>query len=1125
MGQSEVFEYTDGSYLEPNGPFDVREPGTALGADPRHLDQSSPPTLPSSQPYHLSRRTSGASRDCASIDREGTVSVALCGTGHKSSVCKKPAEDESRPFCRDFKASQTRPCPNHWIPSSRGRPACYYKMPSGSTWTEGLAECQELGASLAVFPDDDTHKAVTAICERTSPARCAIGLSDREEEGTWAWEDGSPVQESLASLHDRRSWDNCARLDGSGEVTAVGCNGEAGAGNLRAVCQMGMGASGGGVITDLRPVDPEDDDTGPEGALAWAHGEYEAGAEVLVTVTYTDSDGPRLQWFVIDAVLPGGGKNTTAAFSVPNGQAGTVNLGASFSGGEIIQLKHSSMAGEQPGGIGVNPAAQWINGSAATTQLRVPGAGLDEMQVLPAPVVEPATGSYLTSEVQVNTTVDRTDIPGSSPEIWYRMDRRAPSPDDGVSMLYRGNITLTTSMGQKQHLSFRAFKTGFIASNVTRVRYLLGEEACPTRTGIVCSTGPCSDMYHWCVKGEASVDQPVPAGTLCYKGKMVPHHGRQCSGRNTPTDSLTPPEPRPYINATGGPNPDIPGSCSAYLPSNACAGKRNRWYCMNDCEANNTCMYQCVGGGVAQQQETPAGTVCAKGKIVHERGPQCGWAGPYPSEGEWFNCEGQRKRGIHCAGSTGCSAFYYNCGWGGFAPKQPVAPGTVCAVNPRNGRSRIKHASTYSCPVPCDVDNSFTCGRPTSTGSTCSFKVNYCTSRGGASERGTFDLRKRSLSGNATTSASALMLCERRGGYGLDRIVPASEADCGSPALQPYSPGVCASEPPNRRGARVVCESTCSTTYSVCAGTVSLGNDLPVPDGTRCRNGRMVHARRCANGGGGANMTVIRRQVEQANSTAARALLSRSEPVARVTALRSPRLDDEEPCMSLELVIPGGAGGHLGTVGGQALVADTVASVVAVPGATVDYTSGAFVVTVALCDGQPCQPSPTPAPTPIAQPPSLVEMGALPDSLNAPLELPEGVPVEADVQLSFDICGVPESERNAVTGRLAASGALSFGGYPVAVPAGGIVDPANSTEPQGPSNCGSCGKTDGPNVPLVAGLSALGLVIVVVAGVFLWRRSAGRTEPHVEVARRSSRRLEEGDVELSDRQPDDRPKK
>ncbi|XP_067371588.1 CD209 antigen-like protein C isoform X2 [Channa argus] len=77
-------------------------------------------------------------------------------------------------------------CPAGWTIFSS---SCYFLSSDSGSWTRGSEDCRNRAAHLVVIKSDEEQK---FISELTNLAAW-IGLTDKEEEGTWKWIDGTAL--------------------------------------------------------------------------------------------------------------------------------------------------------------------------------------------------------------------------------------------------------------------------------------------------------------------------------------------------------------------------------------------------------------------------------------------------------------------------------------------------------------------------------------------------------------------------------------------------------------------------------------------------------------------------------------------------------------------------------------------------------------------------------------------------------------------------------------------------------------------------------------------------------------------------------------------------------------------
>ncbi|XP_075968444.1 CD209 antigen-like [Anarhichas minor] len=69
----------------------------------------------------------------------------------------------------------------------------YYLLSNKSgSWEESRKDCRDKGADLVIIDSLQEQKFILSIVDTIYTW---IGLSDRDEEGTWKWVDGTPLTE------------------------------------------------------------------------------------------------------------------------------------------------------------------------------------------------------------------------------------------------------------------------------------------------------------------------------------------------------------------------------------------------------------------------------------------------------------------------------------------------------------------------------------------------------------------------------------------------------------------------------------------------------------------------------------------------------------------------------------------------------------------------------------------------------------------------------------------------------------------------------------------------------------------------------------------------------------------
>ncbi|XP_067372126.1 CD209 antigen-like protein C, partial [Channa argus] len=81
---------------------------------------------------------------------------------------------------------QKRTCPAGWMMFSY---SCYLLSTESGSWTKGREDCRKRGADLVVINSAEEQTFLSAFTRMGT----WIGLSDRDEEGTWRWIDGTTL--------------------------------------------------------------------------------------------------------------------------------------------------------------------------------------------------------------------------------------------------------------------------------------------------------------------------------------------------------------------------------------------------------------------------------------------------------------------------------------------------------------------------------------------------------------------------------------------------------------------------------------------------------------------------------------------------------------------------------------------------------------------------------------------------------------------------------------------------------------------------------------------------------------------------------------------------------------------
>ncbi|KAM6919971.1 C-type lectin domain family 4 member E-like [Lycodopsis pacificus] len=80
-------------------------------------------------------------------------------------------------------------CPEGW---RRFNSSCYLLSTRSGSWEESRKDCRDKGADLVIIDSLREQKFLLSIVTDHS----WIGLSDRDDEGTWKWVDGTPLTEA-----------------------------------------------------------------------------------------------------------------------------------------------------------------------------------------------------------------------------------------------------------------------------------------------------------------------------------------------------------------------------------------------------------------------------------------------------------------------------------------------------------------------------------------------------------------------------------------------------------------------------------------------------------------------------------------------------------------------------------------------------------------------------------------------------------------------------------------------------------------------------------------------------------------------------------------------------------------
>ncbi|KAM6892593.1 CD209 antigen-like protein A, partial [Xenentodon cancila] len=67
--------------------------------------------------------------------------------------------------------------------------SCYFHSTESGSWDEAREDCRARGADLVVIHDTKEQTFISTFIKTLT----WLGLNDKEEEGTWKWEDGSAL--------------------------------------------------------------------------------------------------------------------------------------------------------------------------------------------------------------------------------------------------------------------------------------------------------------------------------------------------------------------------------------------------------------------------------------------------------------------------------------------------------------------------------------------------------------------------------------------------------------------------------------------------------------------------------------------------------------------------------------------------------------------------------------------------------------------------------------------------------------------------------------------------------------------------------------------------------------------
>uniref|UniRef100_A0A8C9XR88 C-type lectin domain-containing protein n=1 Tax=Sander lucioperca TaxID=283035 RepID=A0A8C9XR88_SANLU len=83
---------------------------------------------------------------------------------------------------------QNKTCPAEWRMFSS---SCYLLSAESGSWEKGRQYCRDRGADLVVIDSSEEQMFLSKCIKKDT--QYWIGLTDRDEEGTWKWVDGTPL--------------------------------------------------------------------------------------------------------------------------------------------------------------------------------------------------------------------------------------------------------------------------------------------------------------------------------------------------------------------------------------------------------------------------------------------------------------------------------------------------------------------------------------------------------------------------------------------------------------------------------------------------------------------------------------------------------------------------------------------------------------------------------------------------------------------------------------------------------------------------------------------------------------------------------------------------------------------
>ncbi|XP_042281470.1 hepatic lectin-like isoform X1 [Thunnus maccoyii] len=132
-------------------------------------------------------------------------------------------------------------CPAGW---RMFRCSCYFLSSESGSWSRGRQDCREKGADLVVIDSTEEQTFLSTFTE----VETWIGLTDRDEEGTWKWIDGIPLTLSYWETNEPNNGngdpqlgeEDCAHII-SGKSTEDNWNDRSCDASLQWICEKNAG--------------------------------------------------------------------------------------------------------------------------------------------------------------------------------------------------------------------------------------------------------------------------------------------------------------------------------------------------------------------------------------------------------------------------------------------------------------------------------------------------------------------------------------------------------------------------------------------------------------------------------------------------------------------------------------------------------------------------------------------------------------------------------------------------------------------------------------------------------------------------------------------------------------------